>query len=137
MQSHPKMKIMNADGIQHAMQIQRAVTAHLKIRQLLLFALEKQRWSGYIHDIPANTKHLYNICTTSAQHWSNIVQMVYKCFVFAGICQRESLQRTLVLRDTLQPRKSLVDLAGGCWSPVVCTHRGRCLPADVKHGIHS
>ena len=32
-------------------------------------------------------KHLYNICTTSAQclrHWSNIVQMLYKCFVFAG-----------------------------------------------------
>ena len=35
----------------------------------------------------ANTKHLYNICTTSAQllrRWSNIVQMLYKCFVFAG-----------------------------------------------------
>ena len=38
--------------------------------------------------IPANTKHLYNICTTSAQRLrrrSNIVQMLYKCFVFAGI----------------------------------------------------
>ena len=35
---------------------------------------------------PANTKHLYNICTTSAQRrrWSNIVQMLYKCFVFTG-----------------------------------------------------
>ena len=36
---------------------------------------------------PANTKHLYTICTTSAQRlrrWSNIVQMLYKCFVFAG-----------------------------------------------------
>ena len=36
---------------------------------------------------PANTKHLYNICTTSAQRlrrWSNIIQMLYKCFVFAG-----------------------------------------------------
>ena len=36
----------------------------------------------------ADTKHLYNICTTSAQslrRWSNIVQMVYKCFVLAGI----------------------------------------------------
>ena len=35
----------------------------------------------------ASTKHLYNICTTSAQRlwrWSNIVQMLYKCFVFAG-----------------------------------------------------
>ena len=37
---------------------------------------------------PANTKHLYNICTTSAQRlrrWSDIVQMLYKCFVFAGV----------------------------------------------------
>ena len=36
--------------------------------------------------IRANTKHLYNICTTSAQRlrlWSNIVQKLYKCFVFA------------------------------------------------------
>ena len=33
--------------------------------------------------ILANTKQLYNICTTSAQRrrrWSNIVQMLYKCF---------------------------------------------------------
>ena len=36
----------------------------------------------------ANTKHLFNICTTSTQclrRWSSIVQMLYKCFVFAGI----------------------------------------------------
>ena len=35
----------------------------------------------------ANTKHLYNICTTLAQRlrrWSNIVKMLYKCFVFTG-----------------------------------------------------
>ena len=34
-----------------------------------------------------NTKQLYNICTTAAQRlrrWSNVVQMLYKCFVFAG-----------------------------------------------------
>ena len=32
----------------------------------------------------ANTKHLYNICTTSAQRlrcWSKIVQILYKCFM--------------------------------------------------------
>ena len=36
---------------------------------------------------PANTKHLYNICTSLDQRlrrWSNDVQMLYKCFVFAG-----------------------------------------------------
>ena len=44
--------------------------------------------SNCIKCIPANTEHLYNICTTSAQRlrrWSNIVQMLHKCFVFAGM----------------------------------------------------
>ena len=30
-----------------------------------------------------NTKHLYNICTMPAQRlrrWTNVVQMLYKCF---------------------------------------------------------
>ena len=38
--------------------------------------------------IPANTKHLYNICTMLAQRrrrWADVVQMLYKCFVFAGM----------------------------------------------------
>ena len=41
----------------------------------------------------ANTKHLYTICTTSAQRprlWSNIVQMLYKCFVFDGYVSKTS-----------------------------------------------
>ena len=40
------------------------------------------------HLHPANTKHLDNICTTSVQRlrrWSNIVQMLYKYFVFTGL----------------------------------------------------
>ena len=39
------------------------------------------------HCCPANTKHLNNICTTSAQRlrrWANIVQLVYKCFALTG-----------------------------------------------------
>ena len=43
--------------------------------------------SGKENSGPANTKHLYNICTTSAQRlwrWSSIVWILYKCFVFAG-----------------------------------------------------
>ena len=38
--------------------------------------------------VPANTKHLHNICTTSAQRlrrWTNIIQMLYICFVLAGM----------------------------------------------------
>ena len=41
----------------------------------------------------ANTKHLYNISTTSAQRlrrWSNLVQMLYKCSVFTGKVSRVS-----------------------------------------------
>ena len=41
---------------------------------------------------PVNTKHLYSICTTAAQRlrrWSDIVQMLYKCFVYVyPACRR-------------------------------------------------
>ena len=40
---------------------------------------------------PPNTKHLYNICTTPAQRrrrWAGVVQMLYKCLVFAGYASR-------------------------------------------------
>ena len=36
---------------------------------------------------PVNTKHLYNICTMLDQRrrrWVDVVQMLHKCFVFAG-----------------------------------------------------
>ena len=36
--------------------------------------------------IPANTKHLYNFCRTLDQRrrrWADVVQMLYKCFLFA------------------------------------------------------
>ena len=36
---------------------------------------------------PVNTKHLHNICTTSAQRlrrWADVVQILYECFVFTG-----------------------------------------------------
>ena len=42
---------------------------------------------------PANTKHLYNICTTAAQRlrrWSTIVQMLCKCFVFPRWWERDN-----------------------------------------------
>ena len=44
-----------------------------------------------MRDLPANTKHLYNICTTSAQRlrrWANIVQMLHKCFVLTDLVER-------------------------------------------------
>ena len=36
-----------------------------------------------------NAKHLYNICTLLDQRrrrWADVVQMLYTCFVFAGLC---------------------------------------------------
>ena len=37
---------------------------------------------------PANTKQLYSICTMLDQRrrrWPDVVQMLYPCFVFAGM----------------------------------------------------
>ena len=39
------------------------------------------------YDYQVNTKHLYNICTTLYQRrrrWTDVVQMLYKCYVFTG-----------------------------------------------------
>ena len=38
-------------------------------------------------DVPVNTNHLYNIYAMLDQRqrrWADVVQMLYKCFVFAG-----------------------------------------------------
>ena len=49
-------------------------------------------WCGDAHCIPiANTKHLYNICIMLDQRrrrWADVIQMLYKCFVFAGYLLR-------------------------------------------------
>ena len=53
--------------------------------------------------LPANTKHLYDIYTTSAQRrkrWADVLYMLYKCFVFAGIARDEDVGPTLYKRYT-------------------------------------
>ena len=38
--------------------------------------------------VPTHTKHLHNICTILDQRrrrWADVVQKLYKCFVFAGV----------------------------------------------------
>ena len=53
----------------------------------LIFMGKNMSRRSRVAGIPANTKHLYNTYTTSAQRlrrWSNIVKVLYKCFVFAG-----------------------------------------------------
>ena len=53
---------------------------------------------------PVNTKRLYNIYTTSAQRlrrWSNIVEELYKCFVFARPYQQtQDIYITFIQRRT-------------------------------------
>ena len=61
---------------------------NIQFRNKVYQSSEKESMSDTRCTFPGQTKkHLYNICTTSAQRlrrWSNIVQMLYKCFVFAG-----------------------------------------------------
>ena len=48
--------------------------------------------------ITANTNHLYNICTMLNQHrrrCAGVVQMLYTCFVYAGIAEPFDLDRTI------------------------------------------
>ena len=40
------------------------------------------------HAYQQTQKHLYNLCTMLGQRrrrWNDVVQMLYKCFVFAGM----------------------------------------------------
>ena len=58
-----------------------------------------------LKDYPANTKYLYNICTMLDQRrrrWADVVQMLYRCFVFAGILDnlfRAATTETLLITD--------------------------------------
>ena len=50
--------------------------------------LKKRTQLDTYSTIPANAKCLYNICKMLDQRWrrwADIVQMLYKCFVFAGM----------------------------------------------------
>ena len=56
-------------------------------------ATEHYWWIAF----PVNTKHLYKICTMLDQRrrrWDDVVQMLYKCFVFAGF---SSVPKTLII----------------------------------------
>ena len=55
------------------------------VDEIVLFSLFPLSLSARV---PANTKHLYNICTMLDQRrrrWADVVQMLYKCFMFVGV----------------------------------------------------
>ena len=66
-------------------------------------------WDAYVapaqaRSIPVNTKHLYDICTMLDQRrWSDVVQMSYKCFVFAGIARCPNSPHTVRNHRTKSP----------------------------------
>ena len=72
----PTQKLHHADGSTYGCSA-KTVSAYFTSKQILPFGFEENR------EIPANTRHLYKICATSAQRlrrWSNIVQNVIKMF---------------------------------------------------------
>ena len=53
--------------------------------------------------LPANTKRLYTICTTSDQRqsrWADVVHMSYKWFVFAGLLYTQHPKHTPLPANT-------------------------------------
>ena len=56
---------------------------HFEVAKTSTFFI-KDRFAGMVAYVPANTKYLHDICT---RRWADVVQMLYKCFVFAGISE--------------------------------------------------
>ena len=58
------------------------------IDMITLTLCHEQLFVGVYMGVPANTKHLYDICTMLDQRrrrLADVVQMLYKCFVFAWV----------------------------------------------------
>ena len=58
---------------------------------------------------PKNMKHLYKICKMLDQHrrrWADVVQMLYKCFVFTGMDLSHPYEYVLAIRIRYVPRMS-------------------------------
>ena len=64
-------------------------------------------WAGAL---PLNTTHLHNICTMLVQRrrrWADVVQMLYKCCVFAGPLQWLKLPAWKVGDRGFEPRSGI------------------------------
>ena len=83
----------------------------------------KRHWTN-----PVNTKHLYDIYTTSAQRlrrWSNIVEMLYKCFVFTGNgwrCHSPTCRSRFSPSHPVAPssKRSRKAFSAGLWTDTIC-----------------
>ena len=74
-----------------------------KVSHLSLKKLADKYILSYNH--PADTKHLCSICTMLDQRrrrWADVVQMLYKCFVFAWYMYA-NCWNALFIADTMLP----------------------------------
>ena len=58
---------------------------------------------------PVNTTYLYNLCTMLDQRrrrWADVVQMLCKCFVFAGLRRWPNMKQLLV--QTIHSMKVMI-----------------------------
>ena len=88
-----------------------------------------------LNHIPGNTNHLYKICTTLAQRfwrWTNIVQMLYKCFVFAGITPLYLGWSFLMCGASLCPGWSCLMCGASLWPGRSCLMCGASALSWVK-----
>ena len=108
--THPRVPCHNATRIRPESALSDAKRKHInyleKINHWVSPCRKTASWLTTLsmqinHEItprfPINTKDLYNICTMSDQRrkrWVNVVQMLYKCFVFARIMQNNSFYWT-------------------------------------------
>ena len=83
------------------------ITGALASRLMAPYAPEAYSWRLKAKPyIPANKKHLCNICTMLDQRrrrWADGVQMLYKCFVFAGtILNKQNVDGCMDILEAFQ-----------------------------------
>ena len=86
---------------------------------------------------PVNTKHLYNICTMLDQRrrrWADVVQMLYKYFVFVG--NRQNLTDFLISVRTYSQNKYLLFICVSIWNKNKPWHTARIIIIMIMHVWH-
>ena len=93
--------------------------------------VEQVTLPGQCHHLPVshpvNTKRLCNICTMfdlRQSHWADVVQMLYKCFVFTGQTLVISTHISELVTCTIQNKLS-----------VMFSHLSNLWNSEAKHNL--
>ena len=88
--------------------------------------VEQQVTQGPITCVfPVNTKHFYSICTMLDQRrrrWADVVQMLYKCFVFAGLRHMLHMHRKILRKLGVEQHVT--------WNSTGCVFRNMLLNTE-------